>query len=72
MDKSAAAPETMVQGSKSVARTVELDQSTKEMPVNKIENYYDFPSSDSTAYETYSKRASALEAALGNKDSVKG
>lgn len=63
---------TMVQGSKSVGPTVELDQTTSEMPVNKIENYYEFPASDTKSFETYTKRASALEAALGNKDSVKG
>lgn len=63
---------TMVEGSKSVNPTIEATMKTKEMPVNKINNYYDFPSSNSQGFDTYSKRASALEAALGNKDSVKG
>ncbi len=64
--------QTMAQGSKSVGRTVEPDQTTHEMPVNSIENYYSFPSSKVEAFETYSKRQSALVEALGNKDSVKG
>jgi len=64
--------QTMVQGSKAVGRTVEPARDTKEMPVDSIDNYYDFPSSNNQSFDTYSKRQSALEAALGNKDSVKG
>lgn len=53
-------------------RTVEVARDAKEMPVNDIENYYSFPSSNNQAFETYSNRAESLSNALGNKDSVKG
>lgn len=53
-------------------RTVEVARDAKEMPVDQIAAYYDFPSSKTQSFDTYSNRMSALASALGNKDEAKG
>ena len=62
-------PKTMVQApaGENPVRPVARDAST---PIE--DDYHTIASSKSEQMETYSKRASALESALGNKDSVKG
>ncbi len=61
---------TMVQGSKAVGRDVPVarDIDTPGVPGD----YHEYMGSNSKQMETFSNRASALEAALGNKDSAKG
>jgi len=66
---------TMVQKSTEVNPTIQV---ATDIPSNKLEGmigadaYASFPTSNTTSYETYSKRMSALTSALGNKDEVKG
>lgn len=62
-------PKTMVQTSDAVGKTVPVarDAST---PLE--DNYHDIAGVSTKQMETFSKRMPAIEAALGNKDSVKG
>lgn len=62
---------THVQTSREVGKTVPVarETETKHVPGD----YADYQGSSSTLVgDTYSSRMSALEGALGNKDSVKG
>jgi len=62
-------PKTMVQTSDAVGKEVPVarDAST---PLE--DNYHDIAGSKTQSFVTYANRMSAVEAALGCKDSVKG
>lgn len=61
---------TMAQASTEVGRDVPVarDTETNVTPGD----YHEFQGSQAKQYETYTNRMGKLEAALGNKDSVKG
>lgn len=62
---------TMAQADSTVGRTIPVDRDT-ETPVTPG-NYHEFMGSQAKQYgDTYTSRMGKLEAALGNKDSVKG
>jgi hypothetical protein len=61
---------TMAQADATVGRDVPVSRDT-DTPVTPGD-YHNYEGSSSKQYDTYSSRMGKLEAALGNKESVKG
>lgn len=54
-------------------RTINASNTTlNNTPNSPVEAYFEFPSSTTKSFDTYSKRMETLSKALGNIDSVKG